>query len=210
MGTILGEEELARTVSERQAAGECAVFTNGVFDLLHIGHARYLQRARALGDFLIIGVNSDASTRRLKGPTRPINLEAERAELLAALACVDYVTIFSDATASRLVERLRPAVYVKGGDYGGAEAIGSGRDIVLDPHELRRVLAGDLAAHTELTGLGERLSEARAVAAYGGSIALLSYLPEHSTTALIHRIQGAISQTERRDRREDTENAEVE
>src|SRR5690349_9552860 len=136
MGRVLDEVELAEIVAQRQAAGERAVFTNGVFDLLHVGHARYLQRARALGDFLIIGVNSDASTRRLKGSTRPINPDAERAELLAALACVDYVTIFGDPTASRLVELLRPAVYVKGGDYSSNDPDSRSCDVVLQPEEL--------------------------------------------------------------------------
>jgi D-beta-D-heptose 7-phosphate kinase/D-beta-D-heptose 1-phosphate adenosyltransferase len=192
MGAILSEAELAALVAERQAAGERAVFTNGVFDLLHIGHARYLRRARDLGDFLIVAVNADASTRRLKGPSRPLVPEGERAELLAALACVDYVTIFADATAERLVRLMRPAVYVKGGDYGAADAAGRAADLVLGPEELRRVLSGELSERADLaglSGLAERLPEARAVADYGGRLALLSYLPEHSTTALIGRIR---------------------
>jgi D-beta-D-heptose 7-phosphate kinase/D-beta-D-heptose 1-phosphate adenosyltransferase len=193
MGKVVDEAELARIVAQRQAAGEHAVFTNGVFDLLHVGHTRYLQRARALGDFLIIGVNSDASTRRLKGPTRPINPDAERAELLAALACVDYVTIFGDTTASRLVELLRPAVYIKGGDYSSNDPQNRACDVVLQPEELRRVLAGDTSAYPALVGLDQRLPEARVVATYGGSVALLSYLPEHSTTALIQRSQDSVS-----------------
>ncbi len=194
MGTVLDETTLAAQVAERQAAGQRAVFTNGVFDLLHIGHARYLQRARSLGDFLIVGVNSDASTRRLKGPTRPLVPEAERTELVAALACVDYVTIFGDATAERLLGIVRPAVYVKGGDYAGADAASRARDVVLEPEELRRVLAGEVGAGGDraelagLAGLGERLPEARTVASYGGRLALLAYLPEHSTTELIERI----------------------
>src|SRR5436853_5770625 len=88
---IIGRHELAADVSRRQLAGERGVFTNGCFDLLHLGHVRYLQEARALGDFLIIGLNSDESTRSLKGPGRPLVPEAERAEILAALTCVDYV-----------------------------------------------------------------------------------------------------------------------
>ncbi len=195
MGKMLDEADLARIVAQRQAAGERAVFTNGVFDLLHVGHARYLKRARALGDFLIVGVNSDASTRRLKGPERPINPAAERAELLAALACVDYVTIFGDPTASRLVELLRPAVYAKGGDYSSNDPQSRESDIVLMGDELRHVLAGDDATNPMLAGLSQRLPEARAVASYGGSVALLSYLPAHSTTALIQRIQSGGSQS---------------
>src|SRR5205085_3971759 len=93
---ILERGELAREVSRRRQAGERSVFTNGCFDLLHLGHVRYLQEARALGDFLIIGLNSDEGTRSLKGPGRPLLPEAERAEILAALTCVDYVTIFEE------------------------------------------------------------------------------------------------------------------
>jgi D-beta-D-heptose 7-phosphate kinase/D-beta-D-heptose 1-phosphate adenosyltransferase len=193
MGAVLDEAQLAALVAERQAAGERAVFTNGVFDLLHIGHARYLQRARALGDFLIVAVNSDASARRLKGPARPLVPDAERAELLAALACVDYVTIFGDATAERLVGILRPAVYAKGGDYAGADAARRARDLVLEPAALRRALSGEEASQEvgrpNLAGLGARLPEARTVAGYGGALALLAYLPEHSTSALIERIR---------------------
>jgi rfaE bifunctional protein nucleotidyltransferase chain/domain len=198
MGAILDEPTLAAQVAERQAAGQCAVFTNGVFDLLHIGHTRYLQRARSLGDFLIVGVNSDASTRRLKGPARPLVTQEERAELIAALACVEYVTIFGDATAERLLGIVRPAIYVKGGDYAGGDAASRARDLMLEPEELRRVLAGETGNHAGLAGLGGpggldglggRLPEARIVADYGGRLALLAYLPEHSTTALIQRIR---------------------
>lgn len=93
------------------------VFTNGMFDILHVGHVRYLQVARALGDCLIVGLNSDASTRALKGESHPIVPQNERAEMLAALACVDYVIIFDELTAEHMVEVLQPQVYVKGGDY---------------------------------------------------------------------------------------------
>ncbi len=189
MGAVLGEAELAALVAERQAAGERAVFTNGVFDLLHIGHVRYLQRARDLGDFLIVGVNSDTSTRWLKGSSRPLVPAAERAELLAALACVDYVTIFGDATAERLVGALRSAVYAKGGDYSGADAASRARDLMLAPEALRRTLSGEERSRPELAGLGARLPEARTVARYGGALALLAYLPEHSTSALIERVR---------------------
>jgi rfaE bifunctional protein nucleotidyltransferase chain/domain len=189
MGSVLSEDALAALVSERRADGARAVFTNGVFDLLHLGHVRYLQRARALGDLLIVGLNSDASTRRLKGSSRPYVPEMERAEVLAALACVDYVTIFADPTAARLVERLRPAVYVKGGDYAGADTATRGGDYVLEPGDLRRIIAGDANAHPALAGLAGRLPEARVVAGYGGRLALLPYLPEHSTSALIERIR---------------------
>lgn len=93
------------------------VFTNGCFDLLHVGHLRYLLAARALGDRLVIGLNDDASVRRLKGPKRPLVDEDERAELLAGLECVDYVTLFPEATADALLASLKPTIYAKGGDY---------------------------------------------------------------------------------------------
>jgi D-glycero-beta-D-manno-heptose 1-phosphate adenylyltransferase len=182
---VLPRDALAALVADRQRGGELAVFTNGVFDLLHLGHVTYLRRARALGDFLVAGLNSDASTRRLKGPRRPLVPEDERAAVLAALACVDYVTIFDEPTATPLLTTLRPAVYVKGADYAG----GAGqRDELLAPDELRRVLAGETSAYPEMAGLAERLPEARTVAEYGGSLALLAYLPGHSTTELIERI----------------------
>lgn len=124
-----GEDPLlpedARLALERwRAAGERVVFTNGVFDLLHRGHAEYLEEARALGDRLVIGVNSDASVRRLKGPARPIVPGAERAELLAALACVDLAVIFDDDTPARLIEAVRPHVLVKGGDWSLDRIVG--------------------------------------------------------------------------------------
>jgi rfaE bifunctional protein nucleotidyltransferase chain/domain len=97
------------------------VFTNGCFDLLHIGHARYLEAARRLGDALVVGLNSDGSVRALKGPGRPVLPEAERAELLAALRCVDYVTLFDEPTPEAAISLLRPDFHVKGGDYRADE-----------------------------------------------------------------------------------------
>lgn len=97
--------------------GQKVVFTNGCFDILHAGHVRYLKKARSYGDCLVLGLNSDASVRRIKGPTRPINCEADRAEVADALACVDYVVIFDEPTAEELITKVRPDVYVKGGDY---------------------------------------------------------------------------------------------
>ena len=102
-----------------RAAGEALVFTNGVFDLLHRGHVEYLEEAAAFGDRLVVGINSDDSVRRLKGPRRPIVPESERAELVAALACVDAVEIFPEDTPATALQRLRPDVWVKGGDYAG-------------------------------------------------------------------------------------------
>jgi D-glycero-beta-D-manno-heptose 1-phosphate adenylyltransferase len=110
--------EAARSVAEAvRGRGRRLVLANGCFDLLHVGHVRYLAAARALGDVLIVGLNSDASVRRLKGPGRPLMPAVERAELVAALAAVDHVVVFEDDTADRLVTLLRPAVHAKGTDY---------------------------------------------------------------------------------------------
>jgi rfaE bifunctional protein nucleotidyltransferase chain/domain len=110
-------QQLAALRDDFAAAGRKLVFTNGCFDLLHVGHVRYLQAARALGDALLVAVNGDESVRALKGPTRPINDEADRAEVLAALACVDYLTIFHTERVTELIRIIRPQVYAKGGDY---------------------------------------------------------------------------------------------
>lgn len=120
--TIHSVESIADRVREWKAVGGRTVFTNGCFDLLHVGHLRYLQAARALGDRLVVGLNSDRSVRALKGPERPILPEAERAELLDALACVDAVVVFDEQTAERAIAAVKPDLYVKGGDYQ-AEAI---------------------------------------------------------------------------------------
>src|SRR2546425_11250520 len=107
-------EQATAFVARSRDAGKTIVFTNGVFDLLHVGHLRYLQQARDLGDLLVVGVNADATARRAKDPRRPIVPEEERAEVLAGLSCVDYVVVFTEDTAEVLVERLRPDVYTKG------------------------------------------------------------------------------------------------
>ena len=120
--------ELAPILRAAQGRGRKVVFTNGCFDLLHRGHTRYLAQARALGDLLVVGLNGDASLRRLKGPARPILPAEERAEVLAALAAVDYVAIFDEDTPARLIGALQPDVLVKGGDWA-AEHI-AGRDTV--------------------------------------------------------------------------------
>ncbi|GCE17971.1 adenylyltransferase/cytidyltransferase family protein [Dictyobacter kobayashii] len=159
---ILTRTELAAEVQRRRQAGERCVFTNGCFDLLHLGHIRYLQEARELGDFLVLGLNSDDSVRALKGPTRPLVSEDERAEIMAALHSIDYVTIFPEVTAGELIDLLQPEIYVKGADYVGAQ--GGQPDM-------------------------ERLPEAKHVLAYDGEIRLLAYLPHHSTTELIAKIK---------------------
>lgn len=107
------------------------VFTNGCFDLLHAGHVRYLNAARALGDALVVGINGDDSVRRLKGPGRPINCEEDRAEVVAALRAVDAVVIFPETRATRLIDLLKPDIYVKGGDYT-VETLEAGERAVLE------------------------------------------------------------------------------
>jgi len=120
--------EAVALVAGLRAQGRTIVVTNGVFDLLHPGHVRYLQQARALGDALIVGVNSDRSVRAIKGPSRPITPEDERAELVAALVCVDAAAIFDEDTPWQLIAALQPDVLVKGADW--AEDAIVGRDIV--------------------------------------------------------------------------------
>ena len=120
--------DLAAFINRLRAAGKTIVFTNGVFDLLHPGHLRYLQQARTLGDALIVGVNSDRSVRINKGPGRPITAEAERVELLEALACVDAVVVFDKDTPHDIISRVQPDVLVKGADW--AEDAIVGRDTV--------------------------------------------------------------------------------
>lgn len=117
-GKILPDlDALEERVRALKAGGRRVVFTNGGFDLLHVGHLRSLEEARALGDHLVVALNSDRAVRAAKGPGRPIFPQAERAELLAGLACVDSIIIFDDATASRILDRLRPHVHAKGADY---------------------------------------------------------------------------------------------
>ncbi len=117
LAKIVSAAGLAAARDQMASAGQRMVFTNGCFDLLHVGHVRYLQGAHRLGDALAIGLNADASVRALKGPDRPLNPAADRAEVLAALACVDFVTIFDEPRATRLLAAVRPQVYAKGGDY---------------------------------------------------------------------------------------------
>ena len=114
---IVGLDELAERAEVLRAGGKKLVATNGCFDLLHVGHVRYLQAARALGDLLAVGLNSDRSVRELKGHGRPITAESDRAEVLAALQCVDLVTIFPQTRATQFIAAIKPAIYVKGGEY---------------------------------------------------------------------------------------------
>jgi rfaE bifunctional protein nucleotidyltransferase chain/domain len=140
-GHLLDPAALDRFVREARAAGRRIVFTNGVFDILHPGHLRYLQAARAHGDLLIVGLNSDASVRRNKGPARPINPEEERAEVLAALACVDAVSVFDEETPADIIRRVQPDVLVKGADWPADQIVGrdtveaAGGRVILEPVE---------------------------------------------------------------------------
>jgi rfaE bifunctional protein nucleotidyltransferase chain/domain len=125
---ILSPDDAVTWLDRVKAGGGRVVFTNGVFDLLHPGHVRYLRRARALGDALVVGVNTDRSVRAIKGVTRPVTPAGERAEILAALACVDVVVLFDEETPYELIRRIQPDVLVKGADWSEASMIG--RDIV--------------------------------------------------------------------------------
>ena len=133
--------EVYEMITDAKAKGNTIVFTNGCFDILHAGHVRYLNAAKALGDVLIVGLNNDESVRRLKGEGRPVNPSEDRAEVLAALRAVDHVVVFGEATAEELVRQLKPDIYVKGGDYSletlpEAQIVGSyGGKTVLIPAE---------------------------------------------------------------------------
>ena len=159
--TALDAGELARHISRHRAEGQRIVLTNGCFDVLHRGHTRYLTQAKQLGDILVVALNSDDSVRRLKGPQRPINTVTDRAAVIAALSCVDYVTVFDSPTPVALIEELRPEIYAKGGDY-----------------------------------TPEMLVETHAVERYGGTVAILDYVADLSTTAVVQRIrsgEGAVA-----------------
>lgn len=124
LGRVVTQDDLIVAVAAHKRNGQGVVFTNGCFDLLHPGHLRSLEQARTLGDILIVAVNSDSSARGLKGPERPVIPQDERAEILAALAAVDYVTIFNEPTPREVIARVLPNVLVKGGDWGTNEIVG--------------------------------------------------------------------------------------
>jgi D-beta-D-heptose 7-phosphate kinase/D-beta-D-heptose 1-phosphate adenosyltransferase len=125
---IKGKRTLRKILQDLKTKKKRIVFTNGCFDLLHVGHLRYLEKARSLGHILVVGLNSDRSVRTLKGPERPILPQRERAEILAGLACVDYVTIFDEPTPLNLISSLRPDILVKGGDWTKEDVVG--REVV--------------------------------------------------------------------------------
>ncbi len=173
MGAILPLTDLAAFGRERRARRMRIVFTNGHFDLLHVGHVRYLRAARGFGDLLVVGVNDDTSTTARKGAFRPIIPAGERAEVLAALACVDAVVVFAGLTADEPIALLKPDIYVKGGDYAISEA-------------------EERAGKT-------RLPEAPLVRAYGGSVVTVPLVPGRSTTDIervILRAHGCIAAKE--------------
>ncbi len=142
---VIGLEQARAVVAAARERGRRVVLANGCFDLLHVGHVRYLAAARALGDVLIVGVNGDASVRRLKGPGRPLMPAAERAEIVAALAAVDHVVIFDDDTADGLVAALRPDVHAKGTDYT-AESVPERAAVLASGGQV--AIAGDPKAHS--------------------------------------------------------------
>ncbi len=117
MGLVLSREELREVIRAQRDFKKTIVTTNGCFDILHVGHVRYLKEAKKLGDILIVGVNTDASVKRLKGEKRPLNSEQDRAEILASLECVDFVTLFAEDTPVEFLKVIKPDFHVKGGDY---------------------------------------------------------------------------------------------
>ena len=117
MGKLVLQQEIINIVRDGQAQGETFVVTNGCFDILHVGHVRYLQKTSSYADKLVVMLNSDVSVKLIKGESRPINCEADRAEILSALSCVDYVVLFDEKSPARLLEDIKPNVYTKGADY---------------------------------------------------------------------------------------------
>lgn len=125
---IKQREELLQIVEILKSQGKKIVFTNGCFDILHVGHIRYLEKSKTLGDILIVGINSDRSVRAIKGPQRPILPEHERSEIISGLGCVDYVTIFDEETPYGLISTIKPHILVKGGDWKKETIVG--KDVV--------------------------------------------------------------------------------
>ena len=158
MGKIVSQDELIQVTAREKSGGRRVVFTNGCFDLLHPGHVRCLAEARALGDVLIVAVNSDRSVRGNKGPERPLVAEQDRAEVLAALACVDYVTIFDELTPRELISRVLPSVLVKGADWALEQV--AGREEVEAAGG--RVVSVPMAAGYSTTNLVQRIRDAGA------------------------------------------------
>lgn len=141
MGKVFARKDLKPKIDAAKKAGKKVIFTNGCFDIIHAGHTHYLAEARALGDLLIVAVNSDVSVREIKGEKRPLVPEDERADVIAALGCVDFVVIFEEADPQALIDLLRPDVLVKGGDWReedvvGRESVASwGGKVIIIPHK---------------------------------------------------------------------------
>lgn len=141
MEKILAGEELKKIVDRRRGEGKKVIFTNGCFDIIHAGHTYYLAQARAMGDLLVVALNSDASVRAIKGEKRPLVPEDERAAVMAALGCVDFVVIFDETTPQAVIDLLRPDVIVKGGDWREEDVVGResvlswGGKVVIIPHK---------------------------------------------------------------------------
>ncbi len=154
-GRVLDLEGARAAAEAARAAGRRVVLANGCFDLLHVGHVRYLEDARALGDLLIVGVNGDDAVRRLKGPGRPLMPAAERAEMLAALRAVDHVVVFDDDTADGLVALVRPAVHAKGTDYT-AESVPERASVLAAGGRI--AIAGDAKQHSTRDVIAEILA----------------------------------------------------
>lgn len=142
---IKGIAEIQRLGAEAQSSRRTVIFGNGCFDLIHVGHIRYLEAARALGDILIVGINSDASVRALKGYGRPLQSQEERAEIIASLECVNFVTIFEEETVASLLRVLRPDVHAKGTDYTSDTV--PERDVA-QSYDGRVAIVGDAKAHS--------------------------------------------------------------
>jgi rfaE bifunctional protein nucleotidyltransferase chain/domain len=156
-GKILSKHELAAERSRLREAGQKVVFTNGVFDILHVGHVRYLEQARALGDALVVAINSDASVRELKGVGRPLINEHERSEILAAMRAVSYVCVFDEVSPRSLIAALLPDVLVKGGDYSldeihGREEVERSGGRVVRVHFVEGVSSSDIIKRMKKPG----------------------------------------------------------
>jgi D-glycero-beta-D-manno-heptose 1-phosphate adenylyltransferase len=171
MGKVVSQHELIEVTTREKSAGRRVVFTNGCFDLLHPGHVRCLAEARALGDVLVVGINSDRSVRGNKGPERPLVPEKDRAEVLAALASVDYVTIFDEPTPRELIARVLPNVLVKGADWAPDQI--AGREEVEAAGG--RVVAITLAPGYSTTNLVQKIRHA------GDPVAAASRVPDRKS-----------------------------
>lgn len=169
LSSVLSRDELGRVCAELHALGKRIVFTNGCFDILHLGHVTYLEAAAALGDVLVVGVNADASVRELKGPRRPIVPEHDRAAIIAALRAVDYVSIFSEETPYDLIRVVQPDVLVKGGDYDPVAGEGS-----------RYIVGSDV------------------VRARGGEVRVINLVEGRSTTDVVGRVLAAYAEEQER------------